>query len=91
MYMFFDRLRPDDDIVQVYVADLSDEVSECREHALLVSCRCVPTAHRHHSPLIEAERRCDCREIYVIGMNSHLEERIGHVNLSPDLSLCTVC
>ena len=56
------------------MADLSDKVAERREHAPLVSRRCVATAYGHNRPLVQTERCRNGGKVNVVGVDSRLEK-----------------
>ena len=89
-FVFLNTLRPDDDVVEINVTDFADPRSQRVEHAALVCRRRISTPLRHDEPLVQAKRCRYCRVLDVVRMYAGLEEGICHVNLRPDLALCTV-
>ena len=57
--MLLQRLRPDDDIIEVNMANAANERTERVEHAALVGARSIPTTLRHHGPFVQAKRSGD--------------------------------
>jgi hypothetical protein len=55
-----------------------------------VGGRGVASALWHDGPLIESPRCSHSGEVNVVGMDTGLEEGVGHVHLAEDLSLPTV-
>lgn len=82
--MLLQRLQPDDDIIEVNMANAANERTERVEHVALVGARSIPTTLRHHGPFVQAERSGDCGIFDMIWVNTGLEERVSHVQFPPD-------
>ena len=88
--VFFDSLRPYDDVIKVDMADFTDVRPEGMEHPALVGAGGVTTALRHYRPFVKAERRGDGRVFDVFGTDTCLKKGVGHIEFTPDASLGTV-
>jgi hypothetical protein len=88
--MLFYQVRPDNDIVQIYMTKLAEEWAQGSRHMMLMDGWCVPEAHGHYEPLIEPERRCHSCQVNVIWMDPRLKERVGHIELTPNFSFRAV-
>ena len=88
--VFFDSLRPDDDVIKVDMADFTDVRPEGMEHPALVGAGGVMTALRHYRPFVKAEQRGDGHVFDVFGTDTCLKKGVGHIEFTPDASLGTV-
>lgn len=55
MFVFCQCLGPDDDVVQIDVADMANEVSNGHCYVPLIGCRGISEAHGHYNPFPQAK------------------------------------
>ena len=88
--MFLNCLGPDNDVVEIHVADHTNKVLQCSHHMMLVTSRCVTDPHRHYCPLNQAPGCEHCCEMNVVRVDLGLEKRVSHVNFAKYLTLGAV-
>ena len=90
LLMFFQSLRPDNNVVQVDMTDLPNKMTKSRRHAALVDHGGVTNTHRYNSPFVKAPGSMSGEPPDVIRVNLSLEEQVSHVELAKDLTLRAV-
>jgi len=72
--MFFNYVRPDDDIVYIYITYLPNEWQKCLSHTLLVYSKGVSSFHGYYYSLVHSKWCIDCSKENVIWVDKGLEE-----------------
>jgi hypothetical protein len=85
--MLLHSLRPDNNVIQVNMADLAYKFTKCRCNSALLYSGHVSQSLRHHEPLVQAERSAYRSVRDRVRVEACLEEAVGEINHRPDLSL----
>lgn len=72
------------------MTDFTDVFTQSSIDTSLVRRRRVPKTHGHDNPFESATRSNHHGVLDVIWVHQGLEERVCHVDLTPDFSFCTV-
>jgi hypothetical protein len=88
--MFLQHLRPDDDIIEVYMANLANEVTKGGRHPSLMRRGSISHIHWHDHPFIKTPGCMDRKVFHIIWVYLHLKKRISHVNLTENFTLGTI-
>ena len=89
-FVLLHRLRPDNNVVEVYMANLTNVFSKSIHHPMLVGSRCIATTLRHDRPFIQTPGGPYRSEVNVVRVDTSLEEGVSHVHLAEDLPFPTV-
>jgi len=88
--VFINRLRPNDYVVQVYVAELSNMLLQSKRHTPLVGGWGVTATHWHYDPLSKTKGSKGHHKLDMFGEGMSVEKGIRYIDFTPDLALDTV-
>lgn len=88
--MLLQSLRPDDNIIEINVAYLTDQRVQGNMHLALMSCGSVLAPLRHYQPHIQPEGDVDSSVGHVVGMYTGLVKRVCHVEFAEELGVPNV-
>src|ERR1700761_3128195 len=88
--MICERIRPDDDIIKVDMADFANVLTKSSGHTALMSAGSIAPTLRHNSPFVETKRGGSSSILNVVGVNASLEEGVSHVKFTPDTATSAI-
>ncbi len=88
--VLFQRLGPNDNVIQINVANFTNEIMESIIHMTLMNRRRVFHALRHDSPLIQTKRSGHSSQWDTVRVHFCMEETVGHVQLAPNLTITSI-
>ena len=88
--VFIDCLGPDNNVIQVNMADASYEWAESGSDSPLVNRWCIFDSHWHYDPFVKAPRCVYRCKFYVIRVHASLKKTVCHVEGSEEFSSSAV-
>src|SRR5271168_4906979 len=90
LFVFCEVLRPDYDVIHVYVTNGSDMYSKCIGHPALLSWGGISESHWHDEPFEGTQRSGNRRFVDIVRVYASLEKTVRHINCTPDFAFSAV-